>query len=454
MHFHHFIRRQTFFLCVDLSIGSQMKLSLTDRDHVNHSPQITAFRKFNVLLSAYSCEPLRGTEAGHGWNWAYELARLGHNVFVITRPVGRQGIEAFLARFPCPNLHFTYVDSPHYTLRFGAIRPILECLPWQRSALAAARKLCAANRIDVVHHVTWGSIHVGSKLWKLRKPFVFGPVGGGQTAQWRFRRHLRGGWHLEMLRSLTVHYLTGVFFNARSTLSHANLVLVANSETHRWASRLGARWVEYMLDTGIPNAMLVNEAKPEVPVGALRILWVGRLVPRKALLLALEALSKISPSIDVSCTILGDGPQGRYVRDWIAQLNLSERVTWLGQLGWEAAMQVYENHDVLLFTSLRDTGGTQLIEAMGKGLPIVTLDHHGAHVAVPPEAGIKIPVTTPERTVREIAQALECLARQPATVRQMAEAAKQCASMHTWDRKATAASQRYSAVVAQFAGRI
>ena len=110
--------------------------------------------------------------------------------------------------------------SPHYTLRFGAIRPILECLPWQRSALAAARKLCGANRIDVVHHVTWGSIHVGSKLWKLRKPFVFGPVGGGQIAQWRFRRHLRGGWHLEMLRSLTVHYLTGIFFNARSTVSH------------------------------------------------------------------------------------------------------------------------------------------------------------------------------------------------------------------------------------------
>ena len=153
-----------------------------------------------------------------------------------------------------------------------------------------------------------------------------------------------------------------------------------------------------------------------MPVGALRIFWVGRLVPRKALLLALEALSKISPSIDVSCTIVGDGPQGRYVRDWIAQLNSRERVTWLGQLGWEVAMQVYENHDVLLFTSLRDTGGTQLIEAMGKGLPIVTLDHHGAHVAVPPEAGIKIPVTTPERTVREIAQALECLAREPATV--------------------------------------
>jgi glycosyltransferase involved in cell wall biosynthesis len=425
-----------------------MKLSLTDRNHVKCSPEATACRKFNILLSAYSCEPFRGTEAGHGWNWACELARLGHNVYVITRPVGRQGIESFLARFPCPNLHFIYVDAPHLSLRFGAIRPILECLPWQWSALAAARKLCAANRIDVVHHVTWGSIHVGSKLWKLCKPFVFGPVGGGQTTQWRFRRHLRGGWHLEILRSLTVHYFTGIFFNARSTVSHADLVLVANSETYRWASRLGARWIEYMLDTGIPVSMLVDRDKPETPVGTLRLLWVGRLVPRKAILLALEALSRIDPSINVSCTVLGDGPQGRYLRDWIKQLKLSDRVTWLGQLGWEAAMRVYEDHDVLLFTSLRDTGGTQLIEAMGKGLPVVTLDHHGAHVAVPREAGIKIPVTTPERTVQEIAQALERLAREPAVVRRMAKAARQCASTHTWDRKAAEVIQQYSAIVA------
>jgi glycosyltransferase involved in cell wall biosynthesis len=165
-------------------------------------------------------------------------------------------------------------------------------------------------------------------------------------------------------------------------------------------------------------------------------------------------LSRIDPSINVSCTVLGDGPQGRYLRDWIKQLKLSDRVTWLGQVGWEAAMQVYEDHDVLLFTSLRDTGGTQLIEAMGKGLPIVTLDQHGAHVAVPREAGIKIPVTTPECTVQEIAQALERLAREPAMVRRMAKAARQCARAHTWDRKAAEVVQQYSAIVAPVAGRV
>ena len=407
-------------------------------------------RKFNILLSAYSCEPFRGTEAGHGWNWAYELAQLGHSVFVVTRPVGRAGIEAFLAAFSCPNLHFVYVDSPHLSLRFGALRPILECIPWQLSALAAARKICAENDIQIVHHITWGSLHVGSKLWKLRKPFVFGPVGGGQVAPRGFRRYLQGGWILETLRSFIVRYFTGVLFSAKSTVSHSDLVLAVNPDTHEWAQRLGGSHVEFMLDTGIPRSMLAAAERPPKPARVLKVLWVGRLVPRKALLLALEALAQVDKTIDITCTILGDGPQGRFLPGWIEQLGLGDRVEWRGQVAWEEVMRAYSDHDVFLFTSLRDTCGTQLVEAMAKGLAMVTLDHHGAHVAVPVEAGIKVPVSTPELVSAEIARALERLAKEPETVDCMGNAARRCAESHTWDRKAARVSDAYRSAIATF----
>ena len=38
-----------------------------------------------VLISAYSCEPGRGSERGVGWNVAREVARR-HEVWVLTRP--------------------------------------------------------------------------------------------------------------------------------------------------------------------------------------------------------------------------------------------------------------------------------------------------------------------------------------------------------------------------------
>ena len=37
-----------------------------------------------ILVSAYACEPLKGSEQGVGWNWVLQLAKK-NNVHVITR---------------------------------------------------------------------------------------------------------------------------------------------------------------------------------------------------------------------------------------------------------------------------------------------------------------------------------------------------------------------------------
>jgi hypothetical protein len=63
-----------------------------------------------ILMSAYSCEPGKGSEPGVGWNFVRAVAKY-HEVWVLTRPdEGREVIEAELARNPIPNLHF--VTSP------------------------------------------------------------------------------------------------------------------------------------------------------------------------------------------------------------------------------------------------------------------------------------------------------------------------------------------------------
>jgi hypothetical protein len=57
----------------------------------------TATPSFRILLSAYACEPGKGSEAGVGWHWAVEMGRLGHRVSVLTRLNNRSAIEAALA---------------------------------------------------------------------------------------------------------------------------------------------------------------------------------------------------------------------------------------------------------------------------------------------------------------------------------------------------------------------
>ncbi len=48
-----------------------------------------------VLVSAYACEPGKGSEPGAGWNWVVAAARQ-HELCVLTRANNRESIEAAL----------------------------------------------------------------------------------------------------------------------------------------------------------------------------------------------------------------------------------------------------------------------------------------------------------------------------------------------------------------------
>ncbi len=132
-----------------------------------------------VLLSAYACLPDSGSEPGIGWNWAVHLAERGIRVRVLTVAEERGRLEAHQAQHPIANIEFSYVSVPtrHFKQCSG-----MHYLLWQWAAVKVARQLMATQRFDIVHHVSYGSIHVPTQLWRLGLPVVFGPVGGGQTA--------------------------------------------------------------------------------------------------------------------------------------------------------------------------------------------------------------------------------------------------------------------------------
>ncbi|MCZ6744779.1 MAG: glycosyltransferase family 1 protein, partial [Alphaproteobacteria bacterium] len=141
-----------------------------------------------ILLSAYACEPNKGSEPEVGWRWALELARLGHEVWVLTRENNRTSIEAGLARQnPLPNLHFAYYDLPPWARwwKRGARGVHLYYRLWQWGAYRLAKKLHRQHGFDRAHHVTFVSLRHPTFLRRLGVPFVFGPVAGGERVPWR-----------------------------------------------------------------------------------------------------------------------------------------------------------------------------------------------------------------------------------------------------------------------------
>ncbi len=134
-----------------------------------------------ILLSAYACEPGRGSEPGVGWSWATELARSGHRVWALTRAENRASIEGD-TEAKSPHLHFTYYDLPRWVQRMRKCPAgkLLYYMLWQWGAARHVRRLFPSLPFDVLHHVTYVSVRYPSFMGSLGLPFCFGPVAGGE----------------------------------------------------------------------------------------------------------------------------------------------------------------------------------------------------------------------------------------------------------------------------------
>ena len=392
-----------------------------------------------ILLSAYACDPTHGGEDGNGFHWAWELAARGHQVRCFTTVWGRANIQAHLAGLaePVPaGLRFEFVAVPDwveylYRWQFGVY---LHYMVWQYRAWRAARPHDARQPFDLVHHVTFGSLQFASWLWRLGRPFIFGPVGGGQVAPRQLRRYLPDWFKTETMRNAISWLLVRFDPNVRHTLRRAALVLAANRETVALARRLGAPRVALAMSTALPLAYFPAAYPPRAPLAGrpLRILWLARLFPRKGLHLVLEALGRVAADVAFHLDIYGEGPVAALLPGWIAAAGLQTRVTWHGNAPYPTVRAAYLAHDLFMLCSLRDSYAAQYLEAMALGLPILTLDHHGATDFIPDAAGLKVPVGSPEATAAALARAVEHLARHPAELAQMGRAGYAYASQHSW----------------------
>lgn len=406
-----------------------------------------------ILLSAYACQPNSGSEEGNGWNWSINLARMNHEVWVLTHSKCQEAIEKVIVAQKISNLHFVYVDRSQ-----GLIEKFMErtrfnwqfrYFSWQRQALDIARELDCKINFDIVHHVTWGSITAGSRLWRLNKPFVLGPVGGGQTAPVALKKYFLDAWRNEALRSLVFSKLARFNWFSRQSVTHADLVLATNKDTYQLALRLGASDIKLFFDGALPEDYIPSELPNRSPGKKLKLLWVGSLIPRKGLRLSLEALSKVNSAIPLEITIVGSGIQSQYLSKWAKEFSIEKIIDYRGRLPWLEVKKLYRESDVFFFTSLRDSCPHQLLEAMSQGLPIITLALHGSKELVSDRAGIKVPVTEAAQTVEALAEAVEYLYYHPQERLAMGKAGYEFAKQHTWFNKAAEMTRYYEELLAR-----
>ena len=392
----------------------------------------------NVLISAYACIPGRGSEEGNGWHYSSIVSLTNHRVWCLTRLRNKQALEQHLAQTPYPNLTYVYVDTPAWVEKvyhWGLMGMYFHYLYWQWAALKTARPLNEKYNFDIVHHVSYGSLQLGSLLYKLKRPFIFGPIGGGQESPGSMRYYFKDHWRKEQMRTLVSQLLMRFNPGCYGAVRRAQHVLVWNEDTLRKVHSLGRTTGITKEFSGISESFIPQQPLAHTPGPVLQLVWVGRLMPRKGLELTLHALSKVDSRLPIQLTVVGDGEMGRYLPEYLDRYKLKERVNWTGKVDYEQVKAFYRQADVFFFTSLRDTGPAQLLEAMAYSLPVVTLNIHGQAELVNESTGIRVPLTDRETVASDLAKAIEWMYHHPAERLKMGRQAYEFASKQTWELK-------------------
>lgn len=408
-----------------------------------------------VLLVAYAVSPRVGSECAVGWQRAVTTAR-AFDTWVICDRRYEEDIERQRAgqELP-PGLHFIYLErtplelwlwrQPLGLYRHGYHR-------WQRRACRLAAALHREIGFDLVHQVNWTGFREPGYLWQLPVPFVWGPVGGTQNCPWRFlpALGLRGAM-VEGSRNLANWLQLRLSRRVRLAARRAALVLAGNSTGQRDFARAHGVSPVLLLETGVEH---VEHARGKLRQNGdrrhpLRILWSGVFEHHKGLGLLLEALGGVGPEVSFELRILGRGPLDSRWRRLARRRRVDRSCRWLGWLPYAEALEQYEWADLLVFTSLRDTSGNVILEALARGVPVVCLDHQGAGDIVTEACGIKLPVTTPAGVVADLRQAIRSLALDPARLAALARRAPERARDFLWAQNGERMAALYAGLLAR-----
>lgn len=393
-----------------------------------------------ILASAFACSPRWGSEPGLGWGWVWGLAE-HHEVVVLTHAYFRDHLEpalpALRAAAPGRRIRFEYLalDAVGGGFDERLLNSQLYYLRWQWASRSRILELLGRERFDLVHHVTWGNFRWPVPLHGLPVPLVLGPLGGGERAPASLYRGLP--WRArakEVVRDLLIW--SGRFDPlVRRGLGDARWIFCRTAQTVAALPPRDRQRAVIAHDIGLHEVLGKPPPTASGRVGQVRLLFVGRLLGWKGPQFVLRALALLRErGVDASLTMVGSGELEPFLRTLAAGLGLEGHITWKQRLTREQVMVLYDEHDIFVFPSLHDSGGTVVLESLSRACPVLCVDLGGPPHFVDASCGRIVRASDGDAAALpgRIADALAELAADPALRAALREGALQMARRHVW----------------------
>jgi glycosyltransferase involved in cell wall biosynthesis len=416
-------------------------------------------KRLKVLVSAYACNPTKGSEEGVGWGWVHAIAQY-HETHVIVACYHRKDIEKAINECPgsFKNIYFYYVPHKlfHYKpskfwifIENSSLKPLMNSAYrlWQKDEFNIAQQLHKKIKFDLIHQLTYVGFRFPGHLWEINVPFIWGPIGGLENIPWRFLPMLgfKGCFYFGFRNIFNI--LDKAFRrNPRKAFTRAKGGIIAatggiRKEILRWYGEDS----EVICEIGPPSFAAEHHSFKQTDE-PLKISWSGQHTPGKSLPLLLRSLAKLY-DIPWQLDILGNGPCKKKWQKLTTDLSINDSCHWHGYLPRSKAIQLVQQSHVFVITSMKDLTSTVLLEALSQGVPVICPDHCGFSDVVTDDCGIKLSVLSPDQLELDLMKAIKWLAENEGERRRLAKGAMIRSQDFSWEKKAKQINMIYQKAI-------
>lgn len=174
---------------------------------------------------------------------------------------------------------------------------------------------------------------------------------------------------------------TNFFYN------HVDHVITPSEAALKWLRRHSVTTPATVIPTGAPPRRILNRSEIRqalgIPADQKILLYVGRLAKEKNMGVLFEMAAEVFRSDPrIRLWLVGDGPYRQECAKLVRRLGIGDRVRFAGFVPRPEVDQFYEAADLFVFSSITETQGLVVQEAMTYGLPAVAVMGGGASAGI------------------------------------------------------------------------
>ena len=430
--------------------------------------------RLRALVIAHELSPKNGSECAEGWNIVIRLAKF-HDVTVFYASGSHDNFNSYLDHVnnylsengPINGLTFINIDQPAVTKFIISLnKPFRKFLPatglpilyflgyrfWQKAAFNRAKEFHKKERFDVVHQLTQTAFREPGYCWKLNIPFFWGPTGGIKSFPADFNKLLSiKSRILEKVRMFSTYYQYN--FSRRVVKANKMAAVIysfSNADADLLSKRATGK-IELMMDAGtINHSGIIGQAGNRSSI--IKGIWCGQLVERKAAILFLKAIALSKQTREeITFQVIGSGPQEAELKEEAKALRLNN-IEWIRNVDRTEIFKLMNDADFFIHTSLREGTPHVIMEALSMSLPVICHDAFGMGIAINDSCGIKVPLVSPDVSIKGFHEAMERLVSDKKLLGELKTGAYNRSLQITWDKMAETIANDYSAVAGKRSG--